>query len=116
MKRLTAAQKEDIWKYHQSGLVSREIALKVGCSFVTVCQHIKAVEQTSCKRRKPCRPKPHSPHKSHRRKQKSSEQIVQDRKILELYQKLQSATKVVKELKKEGIELSTPTILKRVRD
>jgi hypothetical protein len=32
-----------------------------------------------------------------------------------LYQKYESAPKVVDELKKEGIHLSPPTILKRVR-
>lgn len=72
-------------------------------------------ESTSFKRHKPNRPKPHTPHKSHRKRQKTSKELEQDKKLFELYKKLQSATKVAEELNKEGIQLSIPTILKRVR-
>jgi transposase len=108
--------------------VSRVIAKKIGCSVVTVCHWIHRLIETDAvispkgltgkKRRAPLRIKPHRPHRPPQGRckkltLKEKEDLMV--KIVELYQKYESAPKVADELKKEGIRLSPPTILKRVR-
>jgi transposase len=127
-KRLNKEQKQEIYSLYQQGLVSREIGQKIGCSAVTVCHWIHRLIETEGlispkgltgkKRRVPLRIKPHRPHRPQQcRGKKLTLKEKEDLmvKIVELYQKYESAPKVADELKKEGIRLSPPTILKRVR-
>jgi IS30 family transposase len=119
-KRLNKEQKHEIYSLYQQDLVSREIGKKIGCSAVTVCHWIHRLIETDAgkKRRVPLRIKPHRPHRPQQcRGKKLTLKEKEDLmvKIVELYQKYESAPKVADELKKEGIRLSPPTILKRVR-
>jgi transposase len=99
--------------------VSRVIAKKIGCSVVTVCHWIHRLIETDAvispkgltgkKRRAPLRIKPHRPHRPPQGRckkltLKEKEDLMV--KIVELYQKYESAPKVAEELKKEGIHLS----------
>jgi transposase len=127
-KRLNHDEKHEIYSLYQQGLLSRDIAKKIGCSPVTVCHWIHRLIETNGvispkdqggKRRKPLRPKPHRPH--HPQQCRGKKLTLREKealmvKIPELYQKYESAPKVADELKREGIHLSPPTILKRVRE
>jgi transposase len=131
-KRVTVEEKKEIWNLYQQGLVSREIAKKVGCSFVTVCHWIhRLIASGACggvvlpkgpstKRRTPLNTKPHCSHRPHQYRPKCKLTVKEKEnlrsKIVEMYQKYESAPKVADELRKEGIHLSSPTILKRVRE
>ena len=129
-KRLNREQKHEIYALYQKGLVSREIAKKIGCSAVTVCHWIHRLIESDgvlspkyqCVkiRRKPIHPKPHRPHQPQQYKRKYNLTLKEKEKlkcrISDLYQKYESAPKVVEELKKEGIYLSAPTVLKKMRE
>jgi transposase len=126
-RRVTPEQKKMIWNLYQEGLASRKIAEKVGCSFVTVCLYINRIIQSdgvipteSRKRRTKLSHKPNvsSDHPEQKRKKRveTPGQLEQSEKIRSLYTRLGSAAKVVQALKIEGIVLSAPTILKKVRE
>jgi transposase len=128
-KRVTVEEKKEIWNLYQQGLVSREIAKRVGCSFVTVCHWIHRLiasggvvlpKGPSTKRRTPLNIKPYCTHHTRQYRPKCKLTVKEKEslrsKIVEMYQKYKSAPKVADELRKEGIHLSSPTILKRVRE
>jgi len=68
--------------------------------------------------------KPHKKHKPHKRglerkrriKKKDEKYFQIARKVAELYIKHKSSTKVQEELKKQGVEMTPATILKRVKE
>jgi hypothetical protein len=56
------------------------------------------------------------PEQKRKKRVETPEQLEQSEKIRSLYTRLGSAAKVVQALKIEGIVLSAPTILKKVRE
>jgi transposase len=109
--------------------VSREIAKKIGCSSVTVCHWIHRLiacdgvvlpkAHSKKRRRNSLNIKGHRSH-SHQYRRRFKLTLQEKEKlranIVEMYLKSESAPKVAEELCQEGIFLSPPTILRRVRE
>ncbi len=137
-KHLTDAQKKEIWTLHKSGIEKSEISRRIGCTPTTISNWIQRMrpyngdlqqliisEQTNqqrhClllmpKRRKIDRQKL-SNFRLGKSKKMSSRPLDRGlcEKMIQLYEKFGSATKVALELEKNGIHLSIPTIFKRMR-
>jgi IS30 family transposase len=141
-KHLNEVQKQQIWTLYQNGLVSQEIAQKIGCTCVTVCNWIRKlmltngkIEGVSKRIQKPRKltlcPKPRRKPLKYNVEKCPSKQTQNEKvcsantnalmdgesckKMLQLYESCGSAKIVAFELQKDGIYLSEPTILKRLR-
>ena len=126
-RRLSVEQRKEICQLHQEqGLVSRVIAGRVGCSFVTVCKYIRLLHtKGSIPMKSPLEPISrrrfnHSRVKSYKKRVQPShienQKCEEDQRILRLYQQHGSASKVQKDLEQTtGVLWSIPIILKRMR-